>query len=62
MTNKNFVILHKEIFEKKKIKLEKINFITNKSKSKNQIGKSNSQISLSILFLCVICFTKSFRK
>jgi uncharacterized membrane protein required for colicin V production len=31
---KNFVILHKEIFEKKKINLEKINFITNKNKSK----------------------------
>jgi hypothetical protein len=31
---KNFVILPKEIFEKKKIKLEKINFITNKNKSK----------------------------
>jgi hypothetical protein len=29
---------------KKIINLEKINFITNKSKSKNQVGKSNSQM------------------
>jgi hypothetical protein len=56
---KNFVILHKEIFEKKK-KLEKINFITNKNKSKKQVGKSNSQMLLSISFVCVICFTKRF--
>jgi hypothetical protein len=28
--------------------LEKINFITNKNKSKNQVGKSNSQMLLSI--------------
>jgi hypothetical protein len=31
--DKNFVTLHKEIFEKKKINLEKIDFITNKNKS-----------------------------
>jgi hypothetical protein len=55
--------VHEEIFEKKKIlKLEKINFITNKNKSKNQVGKSNSQMLLSISFVCVICFTKPFRK
>jgi hypothetical protein len=32
---------------KKIIKLEKINFITNKNKSKNPVGKSNSQMLLS---------------
>jgi hypothetical protein len=52
------ILLHKEIFEKKKIKLEKINFITNKNKSQNQVGKSNSQMLLSISFVCVICFTE----
>jgi hypothetical protein len=39
---KNFVLLHEKIFEKKIINLEKINFITNKNKSKNQVDKSNS--------------------
>jgi hypothetical protein len=34
---KNFVILHKEIFEKKKNKVEKINFITNKNESKTEV-------------------------
>jgi hypothetical protein len=43
-------------------KLQKINFITNKNKSKNEVGKSNSQMLLSISFVCVICFTKRFRK
>jgi hypothetical protein len=33
----NFVVLHKEIFEKKKIHLEKTNFITNKNKSKTAL-------------------------
>jgi hypothetical protein len=49
-------------FLKKKIKLEKINFITNKNKSKNQVGKSNSQMLLPVSFVCVFCFTKRFRK
>jgi hypothetical protein len=48
-------------FLRKKKKLEKINFITNKNKSKNQVGKSNSQMLLSISFVRVICFTKRFR-
>jgi hypothetical protein len=43
-------------------KLEKINFITNKNKSKNQVGKSNSQMLLPVSFVCVFCFTKRFRK
>jgi hypothetical protein len=47
---------------RKKKKLEKINFITNKNKSKNQVGKSNSQMLMSISFVCVICITKRFRK
>jgi hypothetical protein len=42
--------------------VQKINFITKKNKSKNQVGKSNSQMLLSISFVCVICFTKRFRK
>jgi hypothetical protein len=50
----------RKFLRKKKIKLEKINFITNKNKSKNQVGKSNSQMLLSISFVCVICFTKVF--
>jgi hypothetical protein len=33
--------------------LEKINFITNKNKSKNQVGKSDSQMLLSISFIFV---------
>jgi hypothetical protein len=52
----------RKFLKKKKIHLEKINFITNKNKSKNQVGKSNSQMLLSISFVCVICFTKRFRK
>jgi hypothetical protein len=52
----------RNFLRKKIIKLEKINFITNKNKSKNQVGKSNSQMLLSLSFVCVICFTKHFRK
>jgi hypothetical protein len=52
----------RKFLRKKKIKLEKLNFIKNKNKSKNQVGKSNSQMLLSISFVCVICFTKRFRK
>jgi hypothetical protein len=52
----------RKFLRKKIIKLEKINFITNKNKSKNQVGKSNSQMLLSLSFVCVICFTKHFRK
>jgi hypothetical protein len=52
----------RKFLRKKKIKLEKINFIMNKNKSKNQVGKSNNQLLLSISFVCVICFTKRFRK
>jgi hypothetical protein len=48
----------RKFLRKKIIKLEKINFITNKNKSKNQVGQSNSQMLLSISFVCVICFTK----
>jgi hypothetical protein len=50
----------RKFLRKKIIKLEKINFITNKNKSKNQVGKSNSQMSIS--FVCVFCFRKRFRK
>jgi hypothetical protein len=32
----------RKFLRKKKINVEKINFITNKNKSKNQVGKSNS--------------------
>jgi hypothetical protein len=52
----------RKFLRKKILKLVKINFITNKNKSKNQVGKSNSQMLLSISFVCVICFTKRFRK
>jgi hypothetical protein len=52
----------RKFLRKKKINLEKINFITNKNKSKNQIDKSNSQIVLPMSIVCVICFTKRFRK
>jgi hypothetical protein len=52
----------RKFLRKKIIKLEKINFILNKNKSKNQVGKSNSQMLLPISFVCVICFTKRFRK
>jgi hypothetical protein len=52
----------RKFLRKKILNLEKINFITNKNKSKNQVGKSNSQMLLSISFVCVICFTKRFRK
>jgi hypothetical protein len=52
----------RKLLRKKIIKLEKINFITNKNRSKNQVGKSNSQMLMSISFVCVICFTKRFRK
>jgi hypothetical protein len=41
--------------------LEKINFITNKNKSKNQVDKSNSQMVLSISFVCYL-FYKTFSK
>jgi hypothetical protein len=44
------LLSYKEIFEKKKM-LEKINFITNKNKSKNQVGKSNSQFHSYVLFV-----------
>jgi hypothetical protein len=40
----------RKFLRKKIIKLEKINFITNKNKSKNQVGKSNSQMLLCFLF------------
>jgi hypothetical protein len=43
----------RKFLRKKILKLEKINFITNKNKSKNQVGKSNSQMLLSISFVCV---------
>jgi hypothetical protein len=33
----------RKFLRKKNIKLEKINFTTNKNKSKNQAGKSNNQ-------------------
>jgi hypothetical protein len=52
----------RKLLRKKIIELEKLNFIKNKNKSKNQVGKSNSQMLLSISFVCVICFTKRFRK
>jgi hypothetical protein len=52
----------RKFLRKKIIKLEKLNFIKNKNKSKNQVDKSNSQMLLSISFVCVICFTKRFRK
>jgi hypothetical protein len=52
----------RKFLRKKIIKLKKIYFTTNKNKSKNQVGKSNSQMLLSISFVCVICFTKRFRK
>jgi hypothetical protein len=52
----------RKFLRKQIIKSEKINFITNKNKSKNQVGKSNSQMLLSISFVCVFCFTKRFRK
>jgi hypothetical protein len=52
----------RKFLRKKIIKLEKLNFIKNKNKSKNQVGKSNSQMLLSISFVRVICFTKRFRK
>jgi hypothetical protein len=52
----------RKFLRKKIIKLEKLNFIKNKNKSKNLVGKSNSQMLLSISFVCVICFTKRFRK
>jgi hypothetical protein len=52
----------RKFLRKKIIKLEKINFIRNKNKSKNQVGKSNSQMLLSISFVGVICFTKPFSK
>jgi hypothetical protein len=42
--------------------MEKLNFIKNKNKSKNQVGKSNSQMLMSISFVCVICITKRVRK
>jgi hypothetical protein len=51
----------RKFLKKKIIKLEKINFITNKNNSKNEVGKSNSQMLLSISFLCVICFTNVFK-
>jgi hypothetical protein len=41
----------KKFLRKKIIKLEKLNFIKNKIKSKNQVGKSNSQMLLSISFV-----------
>jgi hypothetical protein len=44
-------------FLRKKNKIGKKKFITNKNKSKNQVGKSNSQMLLSISFVCVICFS-----
>jgi hypothetical protein len=50
----------RKFLRKKIINLEKINFITNKNNSKNEVGKSNSQMLLSISFVCVICFTKRF--
>jgi hypothetical protein len=72
MTKRNNTVLPKnekillsyirKFLRKKIIKLEKINFITNKKKSKNQVGKLNSQMVLSISFVCVICFAKRFRK
>jgi hypothetical protein len=52
----------RKFLRKKKINLEKINFITNKNKSKDQVGISNSRMLVSISFVCVICFTKRFRK
>jgi hypothetical protein len=52
----------RKFLRKKILNLEKINFGTNKNKSKNQVGKSNSQMLVSISFVCVICFTKRFRK
>jgi hypothetical protein len=52
----------RKFLRKKIIKLEKLNFIKNKNKSKNQVGKSNSQMLMSISFVCVICITKRFRK
>jgi hypothetical protein len=53
----------RKFLRKKIIKLEKINFIMNKNKSKNQVGKSNSQMLVSISFVCVIyLFYKTFSK
>jgi hypothetical protein len=54
-----FNCLNDKFLRKKIIKLEKINFITNKNKSKNQGGKSNSQkfpIILRNLEKCPECF------
>jgi hypothetical protein len=57
-------MLHKKIFEKKNNEVGKNKFYkrTKKNKSKNQVGKSDSQMLLSISFVCVICFTNRFRK
>jgi hypothetical protein len=44
----------RKFLRKKIIKLEKIHFIMNKNKSKNQVGKSNSQMLLSISFVLAI--------
>jgi hypothetical protein len=46
----------RKFLRKKIIKLEKINFITNKNKSKNQVGKSNSQMLLAHSFVRVITY------
>jgi hypothetical protein len=44
----------RKFLRNKIINLEKINFITNKNKSKNQVGISNSQMLLSISFVFVL--------
>jgi hypothetical protein len=52
----------RKFLRKKIINLEKINFITNKNKSKNQVGKSNSQQNMeenfqtkkSIIFIIIM--------
>jgi hypothetical protein len=49
-------------YRKLPIKVGKNKFYNEKNKSKNEVGKSNSQMLLSISFVCVFCFTKRFRK
>jgi hypothetical protein len=50
----------RKFLRKKKVRKNK--FYNEQKQVKNQVGKSNSQMLLSISFVCVICFTKRFRK
>jgi hypothetical protein len=47
---------------RKKNKVGKNTFYNEQKQVKNQVGKSNSQMLIRISFVCVICFTKRFRK